>query len=38
MCRIAAEAYIFPLVGQFAIGRSPHLDTGVRELKQEGYR
>lgn len=38
MCRVAAEARIFPLVEQFANGRSPLLAQVIEKLRAEGYR
>jgi SAM-dependent methyltransferase len=38
MCRVDAEARIFPLVEQFGAGHSPHVAAVVAELSAEGYR
>ncbi len=37
MCRVAAEARVFPLLQGYG-GRSPHLQPVVGRLKERGYR
>lgn len=38
LCRVAREARIFPLIPNFARGRSPHLQPLIEQLTNEGYR
>ncbi|HEX4069619.1 MAG TPA: class I SAM-dependent methyltransferase [Planctomycetaceae bacterium] len=37
MCRVAAEARIFPVLDMFDGGRSPHLDAVIRRLRLAGF-
>jgi hypothetical protein len=37
LCRVAAEARIFPLIGQFGTQHSPHLPEIRSQLAAEGY-
>lgn len=38
LCRVAAEARIFPLLPSFGTAHSPHVAPVVRQLTAEGYR
>lgn len=38
LCRVAAEARIFPLLPSFGTAHSPHVESVVRQLTAEGYR
>lgn len=38
LCRVADEARVFPLLGQFGSGRSPYVPEVLKELTAQGYK